>query len=936
MNKPKTPTDKRLSWFEPGKSLEYITGWLQKVNQKIRIATGFFTIKGWNLIRRHTKGKQTYLLVGLDEPGEQRARMALIEEIMRDLRTGLDRDRRRAVLDLVEKIQSNQFEIVDARAAEHHNKLYICDEKAAIQTSSNLTGKGLIEQVEGGNVITKKSEVAALVQEFDEYFASAKDLTEELLDILLRWLQFATPWEIYLKTMLALENVQLPKTRYTKDPVSYQVDMIAQTLRQIREFDGSMVVASTGLGKTIVTVHVALRLREEDLIDNVMIIGPKPVSNTWRKEMREAGLSCEYFVRQTFDQKDDSRQYRQLELFNEILEEVQYQRWLLVIDESHEFRNRYKKNLFNLTKNPQERRAFIRLRELVKKGNLKVLLLTGSPYATNIDNINNQLYLLPHKAEGGFDGVDYFIERCPDLEHLFAEETKDRNAWRVEQIDQFVQLPVVSQLTTPHVAKYYGQEDEQGTYIKFGNQKRYIPKVILHKVNFPLIFGREMTKALSEGYFQINHKNPMFRDLFDRLVKLSWASSAPALQGVLESVADTPGGTNSYKLDKIEFRISRKDREKLLKPLINKLRKLHPSKDIKILALSRILERVLENQQKVIIFCERRPTVVHLYNKLQSIFPSLNIAATIEESEDHQYQMKDSRDIEELIKKFAPVANQITKEHSEDYDIFISTDAHGVGVNMQDASVVINYDIDWTPIGPVQRAGRVLRLWHLPRTLDIYTFVPTLSEKEEHSQVNYDLLEIQKRWNNLMSRHQESRKVIDLPVLTAADIQEIDLSEMASQVTIESGEIDLNAMADLDISPYYQHRAKLQTNRDYAETLPDDLISSKLHSDKKPLLYMLLLHQDKYRGIFYDPVTQQVTEPNTVALLNKIACDEDTPVAHVDFEQVENLSDICLDRWCKQHQVVPDEVERICSLYLKPENQKEDLKELLFNQQSKQ
>lgn len=200
---------------------------------------------------------------------------------------------------------------------------------------------------------------------------------------------------------------------------------------------------------------------------------------------------------------------------------------------------------------------------------------------------------------------------------------------------------------------------------------------------------------------------------------------------------------------------------------------------------------------------------------------------------------------------------------------------------------------------------------------------------------NYDLLEIQKRWNNLMSRHQESRKVIDLPVLTAADIQEIDLSEMASQVTIESGEIDLNAMADLDIYPYYQHTAKLQTNRDYAETLPDDLISSKLHSDKKPLLYMLLLHQDKYRGIFYDPVTQKVTEPNTVALLNKIACDEDTPVAHVDFEQVENLSDICLDRWCKQHQVVPDEVERICSLYLKPENQKDDLKELLFDQQSK-
>lgn len=70
---------KRLSWFEPGKSLLNITEQLEKDQQKIRIATGFFTIKGWNLIRRYTTGKKTYLLVGLDDPGEQRARMALIQ-----------------------------------------------------------------------------------------------------------------------------------------------------------------------------------------------------------------------------------------------------------------------------------------------------------------------------------------------------------------------------------------------------------------------------------------------------------------------------------------------------------------------------------------------------------------------------------------------------------------------------------------------------------------------------------------------------------------------------------------------------------------------------------------------------------------------------------------------------------------------------------------
>lgn len=744
--KDKTSSENRLSWFESGKSIEYITKWLEKANKKIRIATGFFTIKGWNLVRRYTTGKQTYLLVGLDDPGEQRARMALIQEIMRDLRTGLDRDRRQSVRDLIEKIESNQFGIVDARAKDHHNKLYICDEKAAIQTSSNLTGKGLREQVEGGNVITDKIEVLALVKEFDDYFADAKDLTQELLEILLKWLQFATPWDIYLKTMLALENIQPPKTRYSKKPVSYQIDMIAQTLRQIKNFDGSMLVASTGLGKTVVAVHVALHLRDDDLIDNVMVIGPKAVRSNWQKEMRDAGLSCDYFVRQTFD-KENAKQDHALELFEDIVEDIENQRWLLIIDESQDFRNRHKKDLFNMKKKPKERLAFIRLRELVKRGNAKVLLLTGSPYAKDIENINNQLYLLPHTCENKPHKLDYFLENLPEYNHLFTEERKDINAWCINNIDEFINLSVASQLTTPHVARYYGQKEQSEIYINFGDEKRYVPNVILHSINFPLILQKELTEAIVKGYFNLNFKNSMFKDLFNRLVKISWASSPLSLQGVLESIADTPNGDNSYQLGKLEFIVSRKDRENFLKPIINKLKQLNQNPDIKIRALSTIIkDEVLGNQQKAIIFCERRATVVYLSNHLQSSFPSLKIAFTIEQSEDEQkYQMKDSREIEELIKQFAPHSNKSIDKYTENYDIFISTDAHGVGVNMQDASVVINYDIDWTPIGPVQRAGRILRFWHLPRIVHIYTFVPTLTEKNYQTELTYDLVEIQRR-----------------------------------------------------------------------------------------------------------------------------------------------------------------------------------------------
>ncbi|MGD1703111.1 hypothetical protein [Dapis sp. BLCC M229] len=90
----------------------------------------------------------------------------------------------------------------------------------------------------------------------------------------------------------------------------------------------------------------------------------------------------------------------------------------------------------------------------------------------------------------------------------------------------------------------------------------------------------------------------------------------------------------------------------------------------------------------------------------------------------------------------------------------------------------------------------------------------------------------------------------------------------------------MNALENLEISPYYQHTAKLQQNRDYAKIFAHDSITSKLSSDKEPLLYMLLFHQNKYHGIFYNPNTNKLTEPEIVKVLNKIACEESTLTAN--------------------------------------------------------
>jgi len=904
----KSVGNSRETWFQSQRALEYISDRFQAGQKEIRIASGFFTIKGWGMIRTYTKGKHVYLLVGIDDPGEERARKALIEEIMRDLRTGLDRDRRQAVADLVQRMESNQLQIVDARAMDHHAKLYLVDEEVAIMASSNLTRRGLMEQIESGSIVTKPSEVSELVKEFDDYFAQAKDITQELLEVFRRWLKFALPWDIYLKTMLALENLQPIKNNYKKRPVNYQVDMIAQTLRQIREHGGSMLVASTGLGKTVVAVHVALHLRDEEEIDNVMVIGPKGVRKTWKREMREASLPCEYFIRQMLDKKS-YKQDSSLEDFEEIANNSDEQRWLLIIDESHEFRNRYKQDLSNMKKNPTERQAFLRLRSLFRQKNPKVLLLTGSPYAKEIDNINNQLFLLPHTAE--------------NRTLLPAEYVDDACAWYVHEAAEFINLPVASQLTTPHVARHYGKlDEEENYYISFDEQRRYIPKIILHSINFALPLENELTDAIVNKYFDLKSPNPMLKKTIERLVRVAWASSPLAIGGMLEKIIDTPGGENGYDL---EFLFSRERRREILFPILEKLNNYNLSRDIKLIALCQIIDDPQKIKRKVILFCERHATVVYLKQALNELRPSLQVAATIDRIDD-SYKMKETKEIEELMEQFAPIANDAIGKYQEDYDVFISTDAHGVGVNMQDASVVINYDIDWTPIGPVQRAGRILRFWHSPRTVEVYTFIPTLTAKNP---LRDDLTSIMGRWENLMERHSESRKLIDLPVLTEFNTQEIDMLEMASEVTIESGQLDIEELADLDISPYFQHTAKLQNNREYAESIPSDIISAKTYSERNPKIYVLLKHNGLYRGLFYDPKTKKLEEPTVVKLLKLLECSEDTEIALVDYELVEQLTDTCIQVWCNQEGVDPEDVTRECALYFKPELEGDTVKELL-------
>ncbi len=140
-----------------------------------------------------------------------------------------------------------------------------------------------------------------------------------------------------------------------------------------------------------------------------------------------------------------------------------------------------------------------------------------------------------------------------------------------------------------------------------------------------------------------------------------------------------------------------------------------PEKDNKLQQLLSLLkEEKLLIDQKIIIFSEFRATARYLADQLQK--------AGLENVE----QVDSGRNVnnrEMVIKRFAPYYNcaidgngkdmygqtELSKCLDNPIDILISTDVLSEGLNLQDACLVINYDLHWNPVRLMQRIGRVDR-----------------------------------------------------------------------------------------------------------------------------------------------------------------------------------------------------------------------------------
>jgi len=137
-------------------------------------------------------------------------------------------------------------------------------------------------------------------------------------------------------------------------------------------------------------------------------------------------------------------------------------------------------------------------------------------------------------------------------------------------------------------------------------------------------------------------------------------------------------------------------------------------KDAKLAALVDLLTQQHPNE-KVLVFTQFADTVRYLTEQLQA--RGLQVVEGV---------TGDSADPTELAWRFSPVSNNKRDKISpaNELRVLVATDVLSEGQNLQDAAIVVNYDLPWAIIRLIQRAGHVDRIGQQADTIYCYSFLP--------------------------------------------------------------------------------------------------------------------------------------------------------------------------------------------------------------------
>ena len=351
-----------------------------------------------------------------------------------------------------------------------------------------------------------------------------QDVTDEVVENISNVYKENAPEFIYLITLynifrefledlsedvLPNEATGFKDTLIWKKLYNFQKDAALAIINKLERYNGCILADSVGLGKTFTALSVIKYYENRN--KSVLVLCPKKLYDNWatyRSNYVNNPLAGDRLRYDVLFHTDLGRRNGDSNGID--LEKINWSNYdLVVIDESHNFRNGGKVTTDDNDENPRENRYLRLLNEVIRKGvKTKVLMLSATPVNNRFNDLKNQLQLAYEGETGRFDkllntsaSVDDIFRQAQSVYNRWAklpEEERTTNRLLSELSFDFFEVldSVTIARSRRHIQQYYDTTDI-GSF----------PKRLPVKSQRPHLTNLDGAISYNEIFEQINHLN---------------------------------------------------------------------------------------------------------------------------------------------------------------------------------------------------------------------------------------------------------------------------------------------------------------------------------------------------------------------------------------------------------------------------------------------
>ncbi len=297
--------------------------------------------------------------------------------------------------------------------------------------------------------------------------------------------------------------------------------------------------------------------------------------------------------------------------------------------------------------------------------------------------------------------------------------------------------------------------------------------------------------------------------------------------------------------------------------------------------------------RKIIVFSYFRDTARYIHERLR------NDSSFLSKLGHPRIAIVDSKispkDRSTLIMRFAPQANgRRDMPQEEQIDLLVSTDVLSEGQNLQDADVLINYDLHWNPVRMVQRLGRLDRLGCPHEKIRVYNFFP-----EDELEELLGLLDRLHRKLNAINR----TVGLDASILGEAP-NPMDFNTLRRLAREETGALrELEAESDLAIGEFLRQdllRFLKEAGEERLQRIPLGVGTGRKSPDEKRGLFVAFrnVRTNQHHWLFYDEARDRILERRLEAI-QMIRCEPSEPAEPLpkDFDPRPRIAELRRHLW---------------------------------------